>query len=89
MPIAWYATRSMTAGRLASLVWKNIIACEKAGLQVHALICDGHPTNRKMFRIISQGHKITMRSNLMAHNPLAVHRPIALLSDPPHLLKVI
>lgn len=62
--------------------------CESNGFEVHAVVADGHPTNRKLFKIMSGCKEIPMGKLFMAPNPASADRNIYFLSDPSHLLKV-
>lgn len=88
-PFAWYSTKNVPAWKLANLTWGVIIECEKLGFEVHAVVSDGHASNRKMYKLMSGCQEIKLGTVLTAPNPSCKDRPIHLLSDPSHLLKTV
>ena len=73
---------------LAILFWKAVRECEARGASILALICDGHPNNRKFMKLISKNDDF-LHNFYTAPNPFAEDREILLCLDPSHLLKVI
>lgn len=88
LPLAWYPTHVTPAADLCLIFWELLHQCEVRKVQVHALIADGLAANRKFFKLISGVLDIPLHSAFTAPNPYGRSRPILLLSDPSHLLKV-
>ncbi|XP_078495504.1 uncharacterized protein LOC100183340 isoform X2 [Ciona intestinalis] len=88
IPLAWYPTHSTPPHVLAMLFWQLLWECESRGVQIHAVVCDGHPSNRTFFKLIAcRPLNVSGPDLYTAINPYACDRHIFLCSDPSHLLK--
>lgn len=85
-PLAGFATNSITAYFLYSIIWKAVSILEVAvGLKVLFFTCDGASANRKCFNVHKlPGYEETVYST---PNPYDGTRDIFFISDIPHLLK--
>lgn len=84
---AQFCCSKLSGDLLIDPVWEAISRLEWQGIRVLALTCDGASTNRRLWKLHSDGdgviHKV---NNIFA--PEAV-RPLFFISDHPHLLKTI
>ena len=86
-PYAQFACCKLSGDLLVDPVWEAVSRLERQGFRVLALTCDGASTNRKLWKIHSNGEEMTYKvNNIFA--PEGV-RPLFFISDPPHLLKTI
>lgn len=89
-PIGMFACKGATpSSKLASLVTTAIIAVEKAGGKVHALVCDGASTNRGIWPQFGIQSKVNQPVKSSFSNPFDENREIYIISDVPHLIKCI
>lgn len=70
------------------LVLKAIILLEHIGLYVHAIVCDGATTNRRMWVELGINGSKTNLKNYFEH-PVYFERKIYALSDFVHLFKYV
>jgi hypothetical protein len=84
-PLSAYATKSVSASTLYSVIWECIECLELVvGLKVLYICCDGAVQNRKFFTFHgNEGELIHKTRNTYAVD----ERDIYFISDPPHLLK--
>lgn len=85
-PLAAFATKSLTADILYSIMWETVEIVEvHAELKVLFFCCDGASQNRKFFNlhINSPGNNLEYKTV----NPYDRSRYIYFISDVPHLLK--
>ena len=85
-PYAQFSCSKLSGDLLVDPVWEAISRLERQGIRVLSLTCDGASTNRRLWKIHSEGGEIHKVNNIFA--PEAV-RPLFFISDPPHLLKTI
>ena len=86
-PFAQFACCNLSGNLLVDPVWEAVSRLERQGLRVLFLTCDGAWTNRRLWKLHSNGDKqeVTFKvNNIFA--PEGV-RPLYFISDPPHLLK--
>ena len=83
-PYAQFACSNLTGDLLIDPVWEAISRIERQGIQVLALTCDGASTNRRLWKLHSNGERVTYKVNNIFAQPA---RPLYFISDPPHLLK--
>ena len=53
-PYAQFATRSITADSLFSIVWESVQCLESSGFRVISLTCNGASSNRKFSKCIKE-----------------------------------
>ena len=88
-PVAHFATSTLTASQLYSMVWEVICKLESLDLKVMVITADGAAVNRKFFRM----HLMPSRSNVSngvvykTTNPFDPEREVFFISDVPHLIK--
>ncbi|XP_069106990.1 uncharacterized protein [Argopecten irradians] len=86
-PLAAFATTSVTADLLYSILWKAVAVVEiNIKLKVLFFTCDGATPNRKFFNI----HRLNGHGDELVYktvNPHCPERDIYFISDVPHLLK--
>lgn len=87
--VAVFGTDSFNADDLFSTVWKVVGALEKVGVNVIALICDGHPANRSFFNKHVPVTKVPSKVVFDTINLCAPSRVMYFFSDLPHLLKSV
>lgn len=85
-PFAHFATNSLTADDLNSIVWEAIEKLESLGFKILTIIGDGAAINRKFFSM-----NTTENSPHSCINPYSLdeERPLYFIIDPPHLLKTV
>ena len=86
-PYAQFACCNLSGNLLVDPVWEAVSRLERQGLRVLFLTCDGTSTNRRLWKLHSNGdeQEVTFKvNNIFA--PEGV-RPLYFISDPPHLLK--
>ena len=91
-PIGMFTCKGATPSHvLASLILTAMIACERAGARIHAIVCDEAQTNRGLWKHF--GIKAKLGENLIScfENPADMDgiRKIYFISDVPHLFKCI
>ena len=90
-PIGIFTSKNSTpSSQLAQLIVTAIIAVEKAGGKVMALVCDGAKTNRGIWKHFGINGKVNEDVVCSFENPYeGADRKIYIISDVPHLLKCI
>lgn len=86
MPVAHYATKSLTADQLYHLFWGVVAQLELRGLRVRVAVCDGAAVNRRFIDLHKEdyGDEVTFRAqNIYAEDGRAIY----FASDVPHLVK--
>ena len=89
-PVGMFASMGNTTSKeLALLITTGIMAVEKAGAKVHALVCDGASVNRGIWSEFGIKGRVDEPVCSSFTNPFDESRQIYIISDVPHLLKCI
>lgn len=73
---------------LAQLLLKAISLLHKNGILVHGVVCDGHTTNRRMWKELGIDCTIENLKNYFEH-PCVSSRKVYVFSDFVHLFKCV
>ena len=89
LPVAQFATNSLTADQLFNMFWEVVGALETEGIHVRCSISDGAATNRKFYMM----HSNDFPEDPVVHRCINTftedteHNTLYFVSDVPHLLK--
>lgn len=90
-PLAYFATKILTATQIAPLFWRCVAILERnCNLWVIATVCDGASPNRKFFKL-HKGMDGNSCQDVVYRtiNIFCRQRYIYFFSDPPHLVKTV
>ncbi|KAK3909864.1 Transposable element P transposase [Frankliniella fusca] len=84
-----FTTGNLSKGQLFERTWEVISACEKTGVKILAVVCDGAAENGAFFDMHQPATKHPGGIVFDSVNLAAPNRNIYFISDVPHLLKTI
>lgn len=90
--VATYPCHRLTADFLYRKIWEVTGVLEEAMIFVMAFICDGHPLNRLVYKMMAPFPRFMAPDASVVHvvvNLFAPERPVFLFSDYIHLLKTL